>query len=112
MSGSGRWSQQIEFRNCGNSRCLQGCVESQSTKPHGPYATLRRRNPESGEQERVYLGKAPLTEDQLQIVNIKFLGPDAPKKEQLLKTISLLELSLKEEKPVHLGRPTGFPQKR
>ncbi len=81
MSKSGRWSQQVEFRNCGKESCQQGCVLNSETKPHGPYASLRRRNPDTGNQERVYLGKKPLTRIQLAIINETLTGPVAPTKE-------------------------------
>jgi hypothetical protein len=101
MSGSGRWSQQITFRNCGNSSCLQGCALNKEAKPHGPYAVLRRRSPETGEQEHVYLGKAPLTGEQLTLVNQKFSGPGVPEKGQIFDLVGRME------KPASKG-PAGL----
>lgn len=88
MSGSGRWSQQVTFRNCGKESCQQGCALNSAAKPHGPYAILRRRSPETGDQEHVYLGKVALTAEQLALVNQELAGPVAPEKGQVLDLVS------------------------
>lgn len=88
MSRSGRWSQQIVFKNCGSEGCLQGCAEDAASKPHGPYANLRRRNPDiTGQQDNVYLGKVPLTEDQVAVINEVFIGPDVPTKKEVYSAL-------------------------
>lgn len=97
MSKSGRWSQQVEFRNCGKEYCQQGCVLNSETKPHGPYASLRRRNPDSGDQERVYLGKKPLTAIQLAIINKTFTGPVAPTKEMVRSVLREVKTPITEK---------------
>lgn len=92
MPSSGRWSQQIGNNNCGNKTCLQGCADDPSAKPHGPYASLRRRNPDdTALQDRVYLGKDHLSDDQLDIVNQVFLGPHKPTKTEILRAVGILE---------------------
>lgn len=92
MPSTGRWSQQIGNKNCGKKTCLQGCADDPSAKPHGPYASLRRRNPDdSGQQDRVYLGKDRLSADQLNTVNQIFLGPHVPTKSELLRAIGTLQ---------------------
>lgn len=85
---SGRWNQQIVFKNCGKEYCQQGCALNNETKPHGPYVQLRRRNPdEAGQQDTVYLGKVPLTDDQLDIINRLFLSGHVPTREEVLSTL-------------------------
>ena len=94
MPSKGRWSQQIGFTNCGNKTCLQGCAEDPSAKPHGPYASLRRRNPDdTSQQDRVYLGKDHLSDDQLSIVNQLFLGPAIPTKSEILQALGALAIA-------------------
>lgn len=84
MSKSGHWSQQVVFKNCGKKTCLQGCPLNAETKPHGPYAQIRRRNPDdSDKQDLVYLGKRPLTYAQLEIINEVFRGPSVPTKTEV-----------------------------
>ena len=88
MSRSGYWSQQVVYKNCGNESCLQGCAENAATKPHGPYANLRRRNPDiAGQQDNVYLGKDPLSDEQVAVVNRAFFGPDIPSKKEILSVL-------------------------
>ena len=96
MSKSGRWSQQVVFKNCGKKTCLQGCPLNKETKPHGPYAQIRRRNPdEIGKQDLVYLGKRPLTAVQLEMVNEVFRGPSVPTKTEVYLVVENRDLERK-----------------
>jgi hypothetical protein len=94
MSGSGRWSQQIVFKNCGKEYCQQGCSLNRETKPHGPYAKISRRNPDQiYRHDEVYLGKLPLSVEQLEIINEAFLGPSVPTKAEIFLVLEQAELA-------------------
>lgn len=103
MPSSGRWSQQIGYKNCGKKLCLQGCADDPGAKPHGPYASLRRRNPDdTGQQDSVYLGKDYLSDDQLDLINQIFAGPQQPTKTEILHALGIME----KKRPAHLSGPS------
>jgi hypothetical protein len=86
----GFWSLQKGYRNCGKKYCQQGCADDVSIKPHGPYYELRRRNPETGHQDRVYLGKDGITKEELAKVNENYYGPDLPKKPDIFHLLGVV----------------------
>jgi hypothetical protein len=85
MAGKGKWSLQKKFKRCTGSRQCGACALQPENPPHGPYYELRRRHPETGNQEFVYLGIEPLSDYQLDVVNRMFTGPDAPERAEVLK---------------------------
>ena len=85
MTNSGRWSHQQVYKNCGNSRCQRGCAEDSTAKPHGPYAQLRRRNPDdTNQQDSVYLGKLVLSDVALAFINKNFTSAAVPTREEIV----------------------------
>jgi hypothetical protein len=85
MANSGRWSQQKVYKNCGNNRCQRGCAEDSAAKPHGPYAQLRRRNPDNtNQQDSVYLGKQILSQEALAFINENFTSASVPTREEIV----------------------------
>lgn len=87
MAGEGKWTLQERMRRCGGPRLCRACAADAAARPHGPYYTLRRRHPETGEQEAVYIGTTPVPVHVLAIVNEIFDGPDAPTKEEVLMLV-------------------------
>lgn len=57
MSGEGNWVLHATWRRCTGLRQCHKCQADPDAKPHGPYYELRRRNPATGEQDLIYLGR-------------------------------------------------------
>lgn len=87
MPGKGKWSQQEKRKRCTGPRICNACTLHPEIAPHGPYYELRRRNPISGKQESVYLGRLRLNDDQLAYVNEVHDSESAPDKEEILSTV-------------------------
>jgi hypothetical protein len=90
MPGQGKWSQQEKRKRCTGPRVCSACALHPEIAPHGPYYELRRRNPITGRQESVYIGKLHLSDEQLALVNRVFDGPDSPKREEIVAAISII----------------------
>ena len=84
MAGQGKWSLQKKYKRCTGERKCNACALQPKTPPHGPYYELRRRHPETGVQEFVYLGTESLNSQQLDVVNRMFTGPEAPDRAEVL----------------------------
>lgn len=78
MPGKGRWTLQEKFKRCTGERQCRACQADPKTAPHGPYYELRRRNPDTGHQELIYIGRHPFSAEQLEVINSHFTGPDVP----------------------------------
>ena len=78
MPGKGRWTQQEKMKRCTGERQCKACAADPHAKPHGPYYELRRRNPDTGKQEYVYIGRHPLSSEHLHVVNKVFTGSEIP----------------------------------
>ncbi len=87
MPGKGYWSQQEKRKRCTGPRICKACALHPEIAPHGPYYELRRRNPISGNQESVYIGRLRLSDDQLAYVNEVFDAARVPTKEKVIDTI-------------------------
>lgn len=87
MPGKGKWSQQEKRKRCTGPRICRACALHPEIAPHGPYYELRRRNPVSGDQESVYLGRLLLSDDQLSRVNELFNAARVPDREEIMGAI-------------------------
>ena len=88
MPGKGKWSQQEKRKRCTGSRICKACTLSPEIAPHGPYYELRRRNPVSGRQESVYIGRLRLADDQLAYVNEIFHVASVPDREEIIAVLT------------------------
>lgn len=88
MSGKGFWTVQLRYKNCG--KC-PACRNDADEKPHGPYALLRRRNPDDagrgGKQDELYLGTFIPDDEQLVKINELYSGPDVPTRKEVRRAL-------------------------
>lgn len=86
MSGLGKWSIQTKWKRCGKRRC-SACAANPKRAPHGPYYELRRRHPETGRQQAVYLGSNIVSDDDMKLINQTFRGEDPPSRTEVFLVI-------------------------
>lgn len=72
MSGLGMWIVVPTYNRCSGARKCGRCKDDPAARPHGPYYRLRRRDPQTGKQEAVYLGtKEPDREEVARLNRLK-----------------------------------------
>lgn len=65
----GFWYINAQWRRCTGQRQCAICRLDAEAKPHGPYFLLRRRDPQTGEQQRIYVGRDKPSEELLETIN-------------------------------------------
>lgn len=93
MPGKGYWSQQEKRKRCTGPRVCSACALNPEIAPHGPYNELRRRNPISGKQEQIYLGRWLLSDAQLAYVNENFNSARVPDRQEILSAVQASGIS-------------------
>lgn len=87
MAGVGRWSLQTKRKRCSGNRQCSACAANPERAPHGPYYELRRRHPETGVQQSVYLGTTGLTSADLDEINDVFRGEVPPTRSEVFSVV-------------------------
>ena len=89
MAGQGRWSLQTKYKRCSGERQCSACSANPDRAPHGPYYELRRRHPDTGAQQFVYLGVKSLSDEELVVVNETFRGWDPPTRSEVFLVLKV-----------------------
>lgn len=87
MPGLGKWSIQPKWKRCTGQRKCSACAANPERAPHGPYYELRRRHPETGEQQAVYIGIWPLTDKDMELINETFRGKIPPTRSEVILVV-------------------------